>query len=79
MLKQRDRQLKTLKANFFNLVVTRNIEKALKAAAVFIKTAEKCISALKCRMNNVFYNNNSKENSNENIIKIIQFKIKTAV
>jgi hypothetical protein len=30
-------------------------------------------------MNNIFYNNDSKENSNENIIKVIQSEVKTAV
>jgi hypothetical protein len=70
-LKQRDRQLKTLKINFFNLIAMRNTEKAFKATTVFIKTAEKCINALKCCVNNTFRNNNSKENNDKNIIKVI--------
>jgi hypothetical protein len=70
-LKQRDRQLETLKVNFFNLVTVYNIEKVLKTIIVFIKTAEKRVSALKYHMNDTFRNNNNKENSDENIIKII--------
>jgi hypothetical protein len=68
-----------LKANFFNLVITYNTEKAIKAAAVFIKATEKHVNMLKYYVNNTFCNNNSKENSNENIIKIIQSEIKTAM
>jgi hypothetical protein len=49
----------------------RNTEKALKTAAVFIKVAEKRVNALKCCMNDAFHNNDSKENSDENIIKVI--------
>jgi hypothetical protein len=76
---QRDRQLKTLKINFFNLIAARNTEKALKTAAVFIKAAEKRVSALECRMNNTSRNKDSKENSDKNIIKVIQFEVKAAV
>jgi hypothetical protein len=79
VLKQRDRQLKTLKTNFFNLIAVRNTEKVLKIAAVFIKATEKHVSVLKYCMNDVFYNNNSEENSNENIIKVIRFKVKAVV
>jgi hypothetical protein len=60
-----------LKVNFFNLIVAYNIEKALKIAAAFIKAAEKHINTLKRCVNDAFCNNNSKENSDENIIKII--------
>jgi hypothetical protein len=69
--KQKNRQLKTLKTNFFNLIITRNTEKALKIIIVFIEIAEKRVNVLKRRMNDVSRNNNSKENSDGNIIKII--------
>jgi hypothetical protein len=49
----------------------RNIEKAFETAAVFIKAAEKRVSALKRCINNAFHNNNNKKNSDENIIKVI--------
>src|SRR6266480_4229594 len=64
--KQRDRQLETLKTNFFNLVTTRNIEKAFEAAVAFIKAAEKCVNALKYYVDDTSRNNNSKENNDEN-------------
>jgi len=76
---QRDRQLETLKTNFFNLVAARNTEKALEAAAAFIEAAEKRVSALERREDDASRNNNSKENSDENIIKIIRSEVKTAV
>ena len=76
---QRDRQLKTLKTNFFNLVAARNIKKVLEAGAVFIEAAEKRVNALEYRVDNASRNNNSKENSDENIIKVIRFKVKAAV
>jgi hypothetical protein len=72
---QRDRQLEMLKTNFFNLVATRNTEKALKAATVFIKTAEKCVNILKRYVNNTPHN----KINNKDIIKIIHTEIKTAV
>jgi hypothetical protein len=64
-LKQKNRQLKTLKINFFNLIITRNTKKTFKITTTFIKTAEK-----RC-MNDAFRNNNSKKNNDKNIIKII--------
>jgi hypothetical protein len=76
---QRDRQLETLKTNFFNLVAARNIEKALEAAAAFIEAAEKRVSALERRVDDASRNNNSKENSDENIIKVIRSEVKAAV
>jgi len=60
-----------LKINFFNLVVTRNIEKAFKVVIAFIKAAKKYINILEYCVDNVFCNNNSKENNNKNIIKVI--------
>jgi hypothetical protein len=69
--KQKNRQLKTLKINFFNLIVACNTKKALKTIIAFIKTAEKRVNVLKYRMNNAFRNNDSEENSDENIIKVI--------
>jgi hypothetical protein len=69
--KQRDRQLKTLKINFFNLITAHNTEKAFKVTAIFIKTIEKRINTLKYRVNNASRNNDSEENSNKNIIKVI--------
>jgi hypothetical protein len=78
-LKQKNRQLKILKTNFFNLITARNTKKAFKAITAFIKAAEKRVDALKCYVNNAFRNNNSKENNNKNIIKIIQSEIKTAM
>ena len=60
-----------MKINFFNLVITRNIEKAFKAIIIFIKVVKKRINILKYYINNVFHNNNNKENNNKNIIKII--------
>jgi hypothetical protein len=68
-----------LKINFFNLIVIYNIKKALETAVAFIEAAEKHISALKCRVDNMSRNNNSKENSDENIIKVIRFEVKAAV
>jgi hypothetical protein len=76
---QRDRQLETLKTNFFNLVAARNIEKALETAAAFIEAAEKRVSALEYRVDDTSRNNNSKENNDENIIKVIRSEVKAAV
>jgi hypothetical protein len=78
-LKQKNRQLKILKINFFNLIAARNTEKALKVTIIFIKAVKKCVNTLEYHMNDASRNNNSKENSNENIIKIIQSEIKAAV
>jgi len=60
-----------LKINLFNLIAIHNIEKAFKAVIAFIKVTKKCISVLEYCINNIFYNNNSKKNSNKNIIKVI--------
>jgi hypothetical protein len=68
-----------LKTNFFNLIITHNIKKALKITAVFIKAAKKHVSVLKHYINNASCNNDNKENSNENIIKVIQSKVKATV
>jgi hypothetical protein len=40
---------------------------------------KKRVSALKHYIDNVFRNINSKENSDENIIKVIRFEVKAAV
>jgi hypothetical protein len=69
--KQRNRQLKTLKTNFFNLIAARNIKKTFEIIIIFIKTAEKRVNMLKRRINDASRNNNNKKNSNKNIIKII--------
>ena len=71
MLKQKNRQLKMLKINFFNLIIIHNTEKTFETATVFIKTVEKCVNALKYCINNIFHYNNNKKNSDKNIIKII--------
>jgi hypothetical protein len=77
--KQKNRQLKTLKINFFNLIITRNTEKTLKIIIIFIKTIKKRVNALKCRVNDAFRNNDNKKNNDKNIIKIIQSEIKIIV
>ena len=71
ILKQRNKQLKTLKTNFFNLIIIYNIEKVLKITTTFIKATKKYINILKYYISNVFCNNNNNKNSNKNIIKII--------
>ena len=76
---QRDNQLEMLKTNFFNLVAARNTEKALEAAATFIETAEKRVSALERRVDDASRNNSNKENNEENIIKVIRSEVKIAV
>lgn len=68
-----------LKTNFFNLIVARNTEKTLKTTTIFIKAAEKRVNALKCRVNDAFRNNDSEENNDKNIIKVIRFEVKAAV
>jgi hypothetical protein len=47
------------------------MKKALKTIIVFIKATEKCVNMLERYMNNASRSNDSKENNNENIIKII--------
>ena len=68
-----------LKINFFNLITTRNIEKAFEAIAAFIEAVKKRVNALKRCVNDAFRNNNNKENSDENIIKVIQSEVKAAI
>jgi hypothetical protein len=65
-----------LKTIFFNLVIARDVEKALEIAIAFIEAAEKRVNALKRRVNDAPYNDKT---NNEDIIKIIYTEIKTAV
>jgi hypothetical protein len=65
-----------LKTTFFNLITTRDIEKTLETAIIFIKAAEKRVNALERRVNDAPYNDKT---NNENIVKIIYTEIKTAV
>jgi hypothetical protein len=74
--KQVNIQLETLKTTFFNLVITRDVEKALKTAIIFIEAAEKRVNALKRRVNDAPHNNKI---NNEDIIKIIYTEIKTVI
>ena len=67
-------RLKSLKTTFFNLAAARETEKALEAAVIFIKTTKTRIIALKRRVNDA-----SRNNSNENIINVIQTEVKTAI
>lgn len=76
---QEDKQLELLKTQFFNLVAARDTEKALEAAEAFIVAAEKRVDALKHRVDDASHNKSSKENSDENIIKIIRSEVKAAV
>jgi hypothetical protein len=71
-----------LKTIFFNLIITRDIEKALETTIIFIEVAKKRVNALERRVNDAFYNDkNNDENLKdfENFIKIIRAEIKTAV
>jgi hypothetical protein len=69
-------QLETLKTIFFNLVTTRDVEKALEIAITFIEAAEKRVNALERRVNDAPHNDKT---NNEDIVKIIHTEIKTTV